>query len=163
MSHRDLPAERTAYDNFYDHDGAAENPFGQEALVECRPNAGLHAHLRAGHSILTFKSQPGEAAARARLSAAIDRALARAWVKAACGPAFPGAQPDYIDHPVHGYIERAAIGMEAEPGMSLRDYFAAAALAEVPDPTSIADAATTATLAYAIADAMLAERAKGAA
>lgn len=46
------------------------------------------------------------------------------------------------------------------PGMSLRDYFAAAALAEVPDPTSIADAPTTAALAYAIADAMLAERAK---
>lgn len=48
----------------------------------------------------------------------------------------------------------------SQGGMSLRDWFAGMALAEVPDPASISDAPTTAALAYAIADAMLAERAK---
>jgi hypothetical protein len=45
-------------------------------------------------------------------------------------------------------------------GMTLRDYFAAAALAECPDPITEADAPKVARLAYAIANAMLAEREK---
>jgi hypothetical protein len=53
MSHRDLPAERTAYHHFYDHDGAAENAFGSEMLA-ARPNSALHDHLQRGGSMLTF-------------------------------------------------------------------------------------------------------------
>ncbi len=44
------------------------------------------------------------------------------------------------------------------PGMSLRDWFAGMALAEVPDPTSMADVGRTADLCYGIADAMLERR-----
>ncbi len=44
-------------------------------------------------------------------------------------------------------------------GLTLRDWFAGMALAEVPDPISEADAESTARLAYAIADAMIAHRA----
>jgi hypothetical protein len=42
--------------------------------------------------------------------------------------------------------------------MTLRDWFAGMALAEVPDPRTSADAPETARLAYAIADAMMLER-----
>ena len=48
--------------------------------------------------------------------------------------------------------------MIAYPGMTLRDYFAAKALAT--DCASTSSSARRATWAYSIADAMLAERAK---
>ena len=51
-----------------------------------------------------------------------------------------------------------AVGEELHVGMSLRDWFAGMALAEVPDPLTEDDAPKTARLAYAIADAMLVER-----
>jgi hypothetical protein len=35
-------------------DSGIENPFGREDLAELLPNRALHAHLRAGGSILTF-------------------------------------------------------------------------------------------------------------
>lgn len=45
--------------------------------------------------------------------------------------------------------------------MSLRDWFAGSALAEVPDPINASDAPQTARLAYAIADAMIEHRSSG--
>lgn len=56
-----------------------------------------------------------------------------------------------------------------EYGMSLRDYFAAAALQgwlasyghDTPHPCTVDKGETTALLSYKMADAMLAERAKG--
>jgi hypothetical protein len=70
--------------------------------------------------------------------------------------------PEYIDHPVHGHIHRAQVGMEADPGMSLRDWFAGQALVGLAAcPTTKDDTANWfASASYAIADAMLAERAK---
>lgn len=40
------------------------------------------------------------------------------------GPAFPGAMPEFIDHPAHGVVPAASVGLGVEPGMTLRDYFA---------------------------------------
>ena len=63
------------------------------------------------------------------------------------GPAFPLEGTYMVD------------GKEVyRPGMSLRDWFAGMALAEVPDPTSMADVGRTADLCYGIADAMLERR-----
>lgn len=87
------------------------------------------------------------------------------------GPAFPGADPEFIDHPVHGRTSRASVGMEAHPGMSLRDYFAAQALAgwmasdhaggQLSDGTTIEHfRGEMARNFYTWADAMLAERAR---
>lgn len=91
------------------------------------------------------------------------------------GAAFPGAVPEYIDHPVHGRIHRAHVGMEAAPGMTLRDWFAGQALAGLLANADIArtaneqhpdgrDRAITqlqfARSAYSYADAMLTERSK---
>ena len=45
------------------------------------------------------------------------------------GPAFPQANDDYVDHPVHGRILLSHLDRSPEPGMSLRDYFAGQALA----------------------------------
>lgn len=98
------------------------------------------------------------------------------------GPAFPQANADYVDHPVHGYIHRAQVGMDAHPGMSLRDYFAAQALAglianatyggelqkvldhnkEIWDasPAGYGAREYVAEIAYGMADAMIAVRSK---
>ena len=74
------------------------------------------------------------------------------------GPAFP----------VVGYKQSGGTGvsiMEITGGMTLRDYFAAKAMQSILtscyDDTPEHDAGSVATLSYAIADAMLAERAKG--
>lgn len=56
------------------------------------------------------------------------------------------------DNSIHAFPHQHATGM------SLRDWFAGMALAEVPDPLVEADAPATARLAYAIADAMIARR-----
>ena len=50
-------------------------------------------------------------------------------------------------------------GADLQPGMTLRDWFAGQALSQMPD-TAAAVGREVATLAYAIADAMIAERAK---
>ena len=55
------------------------------------------------------------------------------------------------------FFEKVRSDLECQK-MTLRDWFAGMALAEVPDPATEADAPTTARLCYAIADAMLAER-----
>lgn len=61
--------------------------------------------------------------------------------------------------PIPAYEEGTmSSGHPPKPGMSLRDWFAGMALAEVPDPINESDAPATARLAYAIADAMLKER-----
>lgn len=73
------------------------------------------------------------------------------------GPAFPtGSQPEP--------------NLYSAPGMTLRDYFAATALPSVldaaettGDSTAASIPSTAAAVAYAIADAMLLERAKAAA
>ena len=70
------------------------------------------------------------------------------------GPAFPCIRISYGTG-VAGSDQRVHL-----PGMSLRDWFAGMALAEVPDPLTEDDAPKTAMLAYAIADAMLQERTK---
>lgn len=67
------------------------------------------------------------------------------------GPAFPNEA--LIDQ---GYYYPKAVRIVG--GMSLRDWFAGMALAEVPDPIGEKDAPKTAMLAYAIADAMIALR-----
>lgn len=80
------------------------------------------------------------------------------------GPAFPA---EYFDRalfekmtktigspPAHEYAQVKA------PGMSLRDYFAAAALTGLLNPASEAHSVDAPIHAYAIADAMLAERSK---
>lgn len=63
------------------------------------------------------------------------------------GPAFPTRGPRI------GNVEKGD-----DCGMTLRDWFAGMALAEVPDPMTPADAPKTAALAYAIADAMIQAR-----
>lgn len=80
------------------------------------------------------------------------------------GPAFPLQYDPYIDHPTHGRIHRKAVGEPIQEGMTLRDYFAAKALAgiiaTVPYLKSIAfdDAADK---SYLYADAMLKARNNG--
>lgn len=79
------------------------------------------------------------------------------------GPAFPHNVDPFVDHPVHGRVHRAQLGETHTPGMSLRDYFAAAALQGMLCngfmPVNFADRNYIGA-AYAMADAMLAERAK---
>lgn len=81
------------------------------------------------------------------------------------GPAFPAAASEWIDHPVHGRINRADIGEAPEQGMTLRDWFAGQALAGIiPGLLDGADykpavlPEDAAMRAYEIADAMLVER-----
>jgi len=71
------------------------------------------------------------------------------------GPAFPIDMPS--DHPMAGPDSRMY-----SPGMSLRDYFAAAALAHVFTQVECGDthASRAAEWAYVLADAMLSERNK---
>ena len=88
------------------------------------------------------------------------------------GPAFPHFQPRrFKSFDIERGIAELESGDTQFPGMSLRDYFAAAALtgaqqwdaiingknAAFAKKTALADLAE---VAYAIADAMLAERAK---
>jgi hypothetical protein len=88
------------------------------------------------------------------------------------GSAFPAAASEWIDHPVHGRINRADIGDAPEQGMSLRDWFAGQALAALiakhpplapttDDGPEFGVPALAARGAYLYADAMLAERQKG--
>lgn len=76
------------------------------------------------------------------------------------GPAFPGAPSEWIDHPVHGRINRADIGESPEPGMTLRDWFAGQVLSGFVQRPSYthADADTAAKFSYLYADAMLRAR-----
>lgn len=82
------------------------------------------------------------------------------------GPAFPQIQNEYVDHPVHGYIHRAQVGDDVQPGMSLRDYLAAKALPAVVKKYAEDNGGVgadhlpndCAIHAYRIADAMLAHR-----
>lgn len=67
------------------------------------------------------------------------------------GPAFPSSE--VTNH-------NADIVTYAEPGMSLRDYFAAKALPAVVSDVDFTSWAQCAEAAYDIADAMLAERVK---
>lgn len=85
------------------------------------------------------------------------------------GPVFPQAHEQRYADPVHGVIRPSDIYGAAALGMSLRDYFAGQALAGM---TSRLDAdrvrryftghydGREASVAYVIADTMLAERAK---
>lgn len=73
------------------------------------------------------------------------------------GPAFPFGQiSEKTGQPINGYFNE---------GMTLRDYFAAKAMQSILtscyEDTPEHDEVSVATLAYAIADAMLAERKKG--
>lgn len=61
--------------DYLDFDEADSNPFARPAPTS---NRALIAHIRAGGSMLTFPRQPAP-----DMSAAIDRALHHAWVKAA--------------------------------------------------------------------------------
>jgi hypothetical protein len=80
------------------------------------------------------------------------------------GPAFPGAVPEFINHPVRGVVHRESVGMEAESGMSLRDWFAGQALSAfiIADGAQYMSKAIEkhSLIAYQQADAMLAERSK---
>jgi hypothetical protein len=87
------------------------------------------------------------------------------------GPAFPTRGEDFVDGP-QGRLPQSAWGMEPKTGMTLRDWFAGQAMqgmaaemvkggyprqdiiAGVPEQNLIAE------VAFGIADAMLAERAK---
>ena len=68
------------------------------------------------------------------------------------GPAFPinSAQ-----------LDESGAYTVLKPGMSLRDWFAGQALASMAHPQDIGEPKISATLAYAVADAMLAAREKG--
>lgn len=68
-------------------------------------------------------------------------------------PAFPGSYTGHCGNDNH----QDPCGCYVESGMSLRDYFAGQALSIVRG----SDVAEVAKDAYALADAMLAERAKG--
>lgn len=71
------------------------------------------------------------------------------------GPAFPESAAHLRSQPQFEVVSR--------PGMSLRDYFAAAALTSLlstPDKIGESTYATAAQLSYRFADAMLTERAK---
>jgi len=92
------------------------------------------------------------------------------------GPAFPsrGGMMFYVPEAVRGEIEQAVTALDQQhAGLSLRDYFAAKAMAAILSNDAatlrIGQAAVTnnflpdagvATGAYLVADAMLAERAK---
>ena len=69
------------------------------------------------------------------------------------GPAFPFGQfSETTGQPINGYYN---------PGMSLRDYFASAALQGIlASPDTMGSQPSIAGYAYQFADAMLAERAK---
>ena len=67
------------------------------------------------------------------------------------GPAFPG----FTWVPLVDQAEVIGKGRKEQPGMTLRDYFAAAALATVEMGSSLED---TVEWCYAVADAMLKAR-----
>ena len=73
-------------------------------------------------------------------------------LKSANGQAYP---------PTEDSNEQPNDGGAALPAMSLRDWFAGQALSLLADPTVLCDPTDTARAVYAIADAMLVERAKG--
>jgi hypothetical protein len=81
------------------------------------------------------------------------------------GPAFPNTGEIFIDGP-QGRHPQSAWGMDGDKGMTLRDYFAAAALRAIVAKTPYRTGPVTADHherpiargAYAYADAMLAAR-----
>lgn len=72
------------------------------------------------------------------------------------GPAFPQTNEQRYADPIHGVIRPSDIYGEAPRGMSLRDYFAAAALPSVLSASESFVAAAVG--AYQVADCMLAQR-----
>lgn len=77
------------------------------------------------------------------------------------GPAFPGSGEIFITGP-QGLGRQSEWGMQGDPGMTLRDYFAAKAMQGcLADPTmDQVGSEKISRFSYLIADAMLAERAK---
>ena len=74
------------------------------------------------------------------------------------GPAFPTRGEDFVDGP-QGRMPQSAWGMEPKSGMSIRDWFAGQALAGWV--ACLGEHSEAAQQCYHLADAMLAERAKG--
>lgn len=74
------------------------------------------------------------------------------------GPAFPLPEGQVLHNPEHGFVEAEDHARYHESGMSLRDYFAAKALAPAFPGMSTRDVQYAAEAAYELADAMLAAR-----
>lgn len=74
------------------------------------------------------------------------------------GPAFPLPEGSVMHIPEHGFVEAEDHARHHESGMSLRDYFAARALAPAFPGMTTRDVQYAAEAAYELADAMLAAR-----